>query len=453
MPAPVLDPDIWEDVVRAALSSWLVRNFEPCKCDTSRAHAGRCSKHIEFLWRKRYKEDLVTEFVRAEPWLAKADRLRLRELMVLALEAHGYMVLLANTSSSKARVNFPDGTQHRVTGIAMGIVSKENSGAATPIPDADVEGLVSGFASQLEAQHTPMMPLDPMARSPAIEALLASHHRSHSAAAPAAATSLSTALVLRNATTLAAGGARDGRSTLPGGIGESRTENEMEALMPTTARADTDIDGEMRALQPAWEGPVSAHPSTHGLGLGYGALGAASGAWACGMDERALSDADDIDDLTELALWAGAGSSLTDLGESADANDASENDESSPKSRSSAITSVFGFDFGLGALDESASAASVSPPESASPSPSSRGRKRVATELSIGCIDGADGGGGGRNGGGGVFPPRAPRAAPIELDTSSPAFVAEQRAKLEKLSREELIEIALCASSREMRIR
>ena len=36
----------------------------------------RCAKHVEFLWRKRFKDDLVTQFVRSEPWLAKADRLR-----------------------------------------------------------------------------------------------------------------------------------------------------------------------------------------------------------------------------------------------------------------------------------------------------------------------------------------------------------------------------------------
>ena len=63
------------------------------------------------------------------------------------------VVVGSRVSSSKARVQFPDGTCHRVTGIAMGIACKEKSGAAA-IPDADVEGLVSGFASQLEAQHT-----------------------------------------------------------------------------------------------------------------------------------------------------------------------------------------------------------------------------------------------------------------------------------------------------------
>lgn len=184
MPAPVLDPDIWEDVVRAALSSWLCRSFEHCNCDVSLAHAGRCSKHVEFLWRKRFKEDLVTEFVKAEPWLAKADRLRLRELMVLALEAHGYTVLLANTSSSKARVAFPDGTQHRVTGIAMGIVARaplDNS----PL-EIDADELISGFASQLDAQHEMMMPWDPMNSNAQIGAMQGNGEHPNNIAAPRA---------------------------------------------------------------------------------------------------------------------------------------------------------------------------------------------------------------------------------------------------------------------------
>ena len=117
-----VDQEVWEDVVRATLSSWIGKNFAHCSCiDSAGIPGGRCAKHIEFLWRKRFKDDLVTQFLRSEPWLHKADRLRLRDMMVSCLEAHDFCYLLANTSSSKARVNFPDGSTHRVTGIAMGI--------------------------------------------------------------------------------------------------------------------------------------------------------------------------------------------------------------------------------------------------------------------------------------------------------------------------------------------
>ena len=122
-----VDPDVWDDVVRATLHAWLGRHFEPCNCGGANS---RCAKHIEFLWRKRFKEDLVTLFVRSEPWLAKADRLRLRDMMVSGLEGRGYSYLLANTSSSKARVNFPDGSCHRVTGIALGIRRRGGSSAS-----------------------------------------------------------------------------------------------------------------------------------------------------------------------------------------------------------------------------------------------------------------------------------------------------------------------------------
>ena len=115
-----LDPKVWHEVIRATLSAWLCRHFQPCCCEPKSAHL-RCHRHVEFLWRKRYKDDLVTQFVRAEPWLQKADRLHLRDMMVTALIAKGFPVLLANTSSSKARVHFPDGTCHRVTGVALNI--------------------------------------------------------------------------------------------------------------------------------------------------------------------------------------------------------------------------------------------------------------------------------------------------------------------------------------------
>ena len=124
----VLDPGVWEEVVHATLSAWLHRQFQPCSCDLQTPTA-RCAKHVEFIWRKRFKDDLVTQFVRAEPWLAKADRQKLRDLMVTALTGQGFPVLLANTSSSKARVNFPDGSSHRVTGVALNIRRRTAEGA------------------------------------------------------------------------------------------------------------------------------------------------------------------------------------------------------------------------------------------------------------------------------------------------------------------------------------
>ena len=82
-----MDPEVWDDVVRATLSSWIGRHFEHCSCiDSAGIPGGRCAKHVEFLWRKRFKDDLVTQFVRSEPWLHKADRLRLRDMMVSCLE-------------------------------------------------------------------------------------------------------------------------------------------------------------------------------------------------------------------------------------------------------------------------------------------------------------------------------------------------------------------------------
>jgi hypothetical protein len=119
MSAP--EHQIWDDVANSTLRSWLSRTFEPCACDPFTMPAGRCNRHVEFLWRKRFKEDLVTQFVRSEPWLQKLDRLNLRDMMVSNLQALGFDTLLANTSAAKARVAFPDGKVHRITGIALGI--------------------------------------------------------------------------------------------------------------------------------------------------------------------------------------------------------------------------------------------------------------------------------------------------------------------------------------------
>lgn len=142
-----VDPEVWDDIVRATLTTWLSRYFEPCACAGGQPGA-RCAKHVEFLWRKRFKEDLVTLLVRSEPWLAKADRLRLRDMMVTVLEARGYFTLLANTSSSKARVNFPDGTCHRVTGVALGINRRVGHGYSLPELDPATAGHASGSADE-----------------------------------------------------------------------------------------------------------------------------------------------------------------------------------------------------------------------------------------------------------------------------------------------------------------
>ena len=76
---------------------------------------------FEFLWRPRFKADLVSRFVQCEPWIKSANRVFLRELMVHALGECGYDCVLANESSVKARVRFPDGKGRRVTGVVVGI--------------------------------------------------------------------------------------------------------------------------------------------------------------------------------------------------------------------------------------------------------------------------------------------------------------------------------------------
>ena len=89
-----VDREVWEDVVRATLISWIGRYFEHCDCiDSNGIPGGRCAKHVEFLWRKRFKDDLVTQFVRSEPWLHNVDRLLLRDLMVSCLEVSSSMTI------------------------------------------------------------------------------------------------------------------------------------------------------------------------------------------------------------------------------------------------------------------------------------------------------------------------------------------------------------------------
>ena len=111
-----------KDELERLLKAWEDLNayIAETRSDPSKLPAGRCNRHIEFLWRKRYKIDLVSQFIRSEPWISKVDRLKMRELMVSTLGEHGYSCLLANTSSAKARVRFPSGEIHRITGIAFG---------------------------------------------------------------------------------------------------------------------------------------------------------------------------------------------------------------------------------------------------------------------------------------------------------------------------------------------
>ena len=117
--------DVLDDAVSVTLKSWLANTFERCSCDPALLPAKRCNRHIEFLWRKRYKDDLVSQFMRSEPWISRVDRLRMRELMVSSLNDNGYSCLLANTTSAKARVRFPNGEIHRVTGIASASAAAE----------------------------------------------------------------------------------------------------------------------------------------------------------------------------------------------------------------------------------------------------------------------------------------------------------------------------------------
>ena len=102
----------WEDGVRATMRAWIERYFAP-------------GDGVEFLWRARYKPDLLSQFVAHEPWIAGVDRLTLRPLLIDATEACGYTCLLADKSSRKARVVFPDGKEHRVTGVVTGIKRKK----------------------------------------------------------------------------------------------------------------------------------------------------------------------------------------------------------------------------------------------------------------------------------------------------------------------------------------
>ena len=100
--------EAWMDGVRATMRIWIDRYFAP-------------GGGFEFLWRARFKPDLVQEFIAHEPWIARADKLMLRDLLIESLGACGYTCVLANVGSRKERVTFPDGTVHRVSGVVTGI--------------------------------------------------------------------------------------------------------------------------------------------------------------------------------------------------------------------------------------------------------------------------------------------------------------------------------------------
>lgn len=98
--------------VTACVAAWLAASYEPCGCV-----APTCA-HLEFVWRARFKPDLVTEFLRGHPWAASyAERVDLRAVVVDAARRQGYRPLLANATHAKLRVAFPDGTRRRVTGV------------------------------------------------------------------------------------------------------------------------------------------------------------------------------------------------------------------------------------------------------------------------------------------------------------------------------------------------
>ena len=107
-------------LVRLTLTAWIVSNYQICGC------CSNCSKHVEFLWRPRFKQDLVGQFLQAEPWI-HISRLELRKLLCSVLAELGYVCVLADVSAKKVQVRFPDGHVHRVTGIAMSIHKRLHS--------------------------------------------------------------------------------------------------------------------------------------------------------------------------------------------------------------------------------------------------------------------------------------------------------------------------------------
>lgn len=103
----------WRAVVRATMCNWIRRYFAP-------------GDGVEFLWRARYKADLVSEFVAHEPWIAQATVGEKRRLLIESLQECGYECVLADATSRKKKVRFPDGRVHRVTGVVVGIRRKKS---------------------------------------------------------------------------------------------------------------------------------------------------------------------------------------------------------------------------------------------------------------------------------------------------------------------------------------
>ena len=98
----------WMDGVRATMRAWIARYFAP-------------GDGVEFIWRGRLRTGVLREFVTHEPWIDRANRYMLRELLVEGFEACGYTCVLATRTSCKVRMRLPDGTVRRVTGVVTGI--------------------------------------------------------------------------------------------------------------------------------------------------------------------------------------------------------------------------------------------------------------------------------------------------------------------------------------------
>lgn len=95
------------------MCNWIRRYFAP-------------GDGVEFLCRARFKTDLVSEFVAHEPWIAQATQGEKRRLLIESLQECGYECVLADATSRKKRVCFPDGRVHRVTGVVVGILRKKS---------------------------------------------------------------------------------------------------------------------------------------------------------------------------------------------------------------------------------------------------------------------------------------------------------------------------------------
>ena len=153
--------------VRARLLAWLGDTFVPCACE------GRCSSHVEFLWRARFKDDLVAQFRRTG---AEVGTLALREMLPECLAARGFSFVLADTSHSKVRVRFPDGRVRRVTGVAFGLRRRRYPEVPLAVPVARARACLRacraprqarpGCAAPLRARCGPSVERVPVDRRP-----------------------------------------------------------------------------------------------------------------------------------------------------------------------------------------------------------------------------------------------------------------------------------------------